>query len=347
MAIRWGIIGCGDVCELKSGPGFRKARGSELAAVMRRDADKAADYAKRHGVAKWTDDAQAIIDDPDVDAVYVATPVGSHCEYALKVAKANGGAGKPCYVEKPMARSGAECGRMNKAFAEAGQPLFVTYYRRGLPRFVKARELIGDGALGEVTAVSYRFAAKRHDVDPDSLYWRLRAEDSGGGLFMDLGSHALDILDYMVGAIGDVTGFATNRATPIDVEDTVAMNFRYESGVVGCGLWNFASAVEEDVIEVMGTEARLVMSCFGNEPLRLERPRRDVELFDLPNPQHVQQPLIQSIVDQLHGHGESPSTGESAARTARVMDAAVEGYYGGRGDAFWERPETWPGRRGS
>ena len=207
MTIRWGIIGCGDVCEVKSGPAFQKARGSELVSVMRRDGEKAEDYARRHGVPKWTDEAEAIIDDPEVDAVYVATPVGSHCEYALRVAEA----GKPCYVEKPMARSGAECERMNAAFAAKGVPLFVAYYRRGLPRFVKARELIRDGAVGEVTSASVRFAARRHDVDPDNVYWRLRAEDAGGGLFMDLGSHALDIMDFMLGAIADVKGFASNR----------------------------------------------------------------------------------------------------------------------------------------
>src|SRR5690349_8649652 len=136
--IRWGILGCGDVTEVKSGPAFQKASNSALVAVMRRDGARAADYAKRHGVPRWHDDAEALIRDPEVDAVYVATPPGTHLELALRVAAA----GKPCYVEKPMARSAGECARMIEAFERANQPLFVAYYRRALPRFVRAKELI-------------------------------------------------------------------------------------------------------------------------------------------------------------------------------------------------------------
>jgi 1,5-anhydro-D-fructose reductase (1,5-anhydro-D-mannitol-forming) len=70
-----------------------------------------------------------------------------------------------------------------------------------------------------------------------------------------------------------------------------------------------------------------------------------VETFDRPNPPHIQQPLIQSIVDELHGQGACPSTGESAARTTWVMDQVLSDYYGGREDAFWTRPESWLGRK--
>src|SRR5688572_390850 len=152
MTIRWGIIGCGDVCEVKSGPAFRKVEGSSLVAVMRRDAAKARDYAKRHGVARWYTSADEMIADGEVDAVYIATPPGSHEELAKKVAAA----GKPCYVEKPMARTHGECVRIIDAFRAARVPLFVAYYRRRLPRFVKAKELIDTGALGRVTGIVYR-----------------------------------------------------------------------------------------------------------------------------------------------------------------------------------------------
>src|SRR5947207_6563790 len=81
--IRWGMIGCGDVTERKSGPGFAKAASSELIAVMRRNGALAEDYARRHGVPRWHDDADAIIHAPDIDAVYVATLTDSHCEYTL------------------------------------------------------------------------------------------------------------------------------------------------------------------------------------------------------------------------------------------------------------------------
>src|SRR5688572_1340680 len=174
--VRWGIIGCGDVCEVKSGPGFQKASASALVAVMRRDGTKAADYAKRHGVPRWYDDADRLIEDPEVDAVYVATPPGSHLEYALRVARA----GKPCYVEKPMARSYVECQRMIEAFEKARMPLFVAYYRRALPRFVKAKEVIESGRLGRVTGCRY-FMNRPYRPNPAPA-WRLEAEQSGGGI---------------------------------------------------------------------------------------------------------------------------------------------------------------------
>lgn len=342
MAIRWGIIGCGNVCEVKSAPGLQKADGSELVAVMRRSGDLAADYARRHGVPKWTDDADAIIGDDDVDAVYVATPVGSHMDYALRACQA----GKPAYVEKPMARNHAECARMVEAFHEAGLGLFVAYYRRGLDRFLKTKQLVEAGRVGQVTGVSYRLAQPRHrGVQADKLPWRLVAEQSGGGIFLDLGSHTLDVLDFILGPLTDVAGSAANVASDCDVEDAVAMTFRVASGGLGTASWNFASDAREDLIEIFGTDGRISLSTFGVEPVRLTR-GDDEETFDLPNPPHVQQPLIQTMVDELLGRGTCPSTGETAARTAKVMDTVLADYYGGRDDEYWLRPATWPGQRG-
>src|SRR5580700_3113152 len=192
MSIRWGIIGCGDVAEVKSGPGFQQARDSELVAVMRRNRAMAADYAIRHNVPRWYDDADALIANPEVDAVYIATPPGNHMEYALKVCAA----GKPCYVEKPMARSHAECRQMAAAFERAGLPLFVAYYRRALDRFINARNLIPRDAIGRVTGVNYRFTSPAAKLGGLPLPWRLQAEYAGGGLFLDLGCHTLDIIDF-------------------------------------------------------------------------------------------------------------------------------------------------------
>ncbi len=343
MAIRWGIIGCGDVTEVKSGPGFQKARDSQLVAVMRRDGKRAADYALRHGVPRWYDDADALINDPEVNAVYIATPVAGHADYALRVCAA----GKPAYVEKPMARSAIECRRIVDAFASANLPLFAAYYRRGLPRFVKAREIVASGRLGRIAAVYHRCSQPRHaGVDPKNLEWRLNCEQSGGGVFMDLGCHTLDVIDYIAGPIARASGIAANLASPYDVEDNVVMHWQHESGATGTGSWNFAAAVSEDLIVITGTDGRLSLSTFGVEPVKLELRDGSAQEFDLPHPPHVQQPLIQSIVDELLGRGTCPSTGQSALRTAVVMDSALDSYYGGRADEFWNRPQSWPGRRG-
>src|SRR5579862_9418395 len=184
MEIKWGIIGCGNVTEIKSGPAFNRIEDSRLVAVMRRDAGKARDYASRHDVPFWTTNANEIIHHPEVNAVYIATPPGSHLEYALRVCAA----GKPAYVEKPMARSSAECRAMVNAFESAALPLFVAYYRRGLPRFLKTKEIVETGVIGRVTSLTYRFASNAHrDLDPSNLSWRWVAEEAGGGVFMDLG----------------------------------------------------------------------------------------------------------------------------------------------------------------
>ncbi len=336
--IRWGILGCGNVCEVKSGPGFQNAQGSALTMVMRRTPLMAEDYATRHGVPNWTGDAGDLIEDADVDAVYIATPPGTHLDYALKVCAA----GKPCYVEKPMARSGMECDQMVKAFADAGVPLFVAYYRRGLPRFLKAKALIGSGALGEIKTVEYQWEGVA-DADNDPG-WRVQAEHAGGGLFLDLGSHTLDILEYLLGPLQNPTGNACNAAGLYAVEDRVDLQFTLNNDAAGTATWNFSGEQHADLMTITGELATLRLSTFGNEPVRLKTTDRE-ETFDLPNPQTIQQPLIQTIVDSLHGGGACPSTGETAARTSHVMDAALQDYYGGRGDEFWSRPDTWPGRQ--
>jgi 1,5-anhydro-D-fructose reductase (1,5-anhydro-D-mannitol-forming) len=339
--IRWGIIGCGDVTEVKSGPGFQQASGSRLVAVMRRNGALAADYARRHRVEAWYDDARALISDPRVDAIYVATPPGSHLEYALMACAAR----KPVYVEKPMARCHAECVEMVRAFSEAQVPLFVAYYRRALPRFQKARELVVTGQLGSVTGVSYRLAQPFHrKVDAGDLPWRVRAEESGGGLFVDVACHTLDILDYIFGPLVGVSGTAANVRSPYDVEDSVSMRFALSSGALGTAQWNFASAVETDEIVIQGELGEVRLSTFGREPVEL-RTENTALSYEIENPLHIEQPMIETVVAELQGLGRCESTGISGARTSAVMDTVLEGYYGSRAAGFWRDPRAWPGRR--
>jgi predicted dehydrogenase len=332
MGIRWGIIGCGDVTEVKSGPALQHAADSALVAVMRRNREKAQDYAHRHNVPRFYDKAEALIDDPEVNAVYVATPPGSHLEYALKVAAA----GKPCYVEKPMARAFVECRRMIDSFERAKLPLFVAYYRRALPRFVKLKELIDSGHLGRVTGCRY------HRITPDRPappgFWRLDPAQSGGGLFLDVGSHVLDLLDHLLGEFIEFGGTAQGRENS-PVEDTVALHFRTERGVMGAATWNFAADRNEELLVIEGTHGRIATTVLSHSPLQVELDGA-TESLTIPDPPHIQQPLIQTIVDELLGRGKCPSSGATAARTSRVMDAALEKFYGGRDDEFWLRRQS-------
>ena len=182
--VKWGIIGVGNVTEMKSGPAFYKTENSELVAVMRRDAGKAADYARRHNIDKWYSDASALINDPEVDAVYIATPPDSHASYAIEVMRA----GKPVYVEKPMARSYSECLKMLKVSEETGMPVFVAYYRRTLPAFLKVKELIEQGTIGKPLMVNVKLfkPAGEREKTPEQMSWHVFPEIGGAGHFYDL-----------------------------------------------------------------------------------------------------------------------------------------------------------------
>ncbi len=321
--VRWGVVGAGDVVEHKSGPGFQQAQGSELVAVMRRDAALAENFAVRHQVPRWYADADALIADPDVDAVYIATPPNSHRDYVERVARA----GKPVYVEKPMARTAAECQAMIDACALAndgrGVPLFVAYYRRAMPRFETARKLIHSGRLGEVRSVlvrNQRPAPQRSELTA----WRLDPQVSGGGYFVDLASHTLDWLDHVFGPIVTIDGDASHSLPEVaSVETAATAAFTFASGVIGVGLWDFAANESMDRIEVIGTEATLTLSSFSPEPLALTREGVTTRIA-APYPEVVQLPLIQRIVDFLNGRAGDPlSTGTTALRTARVIDRVL------------------------
>jgi predicted dehydrogenase len=338
--VRWGIIGCGDVTEVKSGPAFQLVPGSELVAVMRRNGELAADYARRHGVPRWYAHAEELVDDKEVDAVYVATPPGSHLELALLACAA----GKPAYVEKPMARSFSECRRMVEAFAAAKVPLFVAYYRRALERFRFVRDLVAAGKLGAITGASYRYASPAHrKVARGELPWRLRPEQSGGGLLLDLGSHTLDIFDFILGPLENVRGDARHVASPHDLEDTVVLQFSTRAGALGMAQWNFASAVHADEIVITGELGEARLSTFGDGPIEVSSGDA-VERVERPNPEHIQMPMIESVVADLRGLRRAESTGVTAARTSAVMDAVLEAYYGPRDGPFWLNPSAWPGR---
>jgi predicted dehydrogenase len=321
--VRWGIIGCGDVTEVKSGPGFYKAAGSSLVAVMRRDRAKAEDYARRHSVPRVHATAENLIADPEVEAVYIATHPVSHCALAVRVADA----GKPCLVEKPMAMTPAECLVMVEAFAAAGVPLWVAYYRRALPRFLLVRDLIRQGAVGRITSIHIEIAQALAAPDVAST-WRFDPLVSGGGLLFDVGSHSLDLVDFLAGPIIDSQGFSVNTGGAYAAADLTVASFACDGGILGTGVWNFNAGHGRDELRMSGTTGAIVTSILGDADVRLIASDGHVTAHGVRNPPHVHQPLIQSIVDELGGRGTCDSTGGSAARTSRVLDQVTPGHAG-------------------
>lgn len=316
-SIKWGIIGCGNVTEVKSGPAYQQTEGFELAAVMRRDLVKARDYAERHKVPRFYNDAKSLINSKEVDAVYIATPPDSHLDYALKVARA----GKPCCIEKPMARSYQECLQIYNAFKEAGIPLFIAYYRRTLPRFLKVKEWLDTGKIGIVRHLNWVLSQPPSALDLSRApNWRTDAEIAPGGYFDDLASHGLDLFHFLLGEVREASGFFTNQQGLYTSPDAVSGSWVYRSGVTGSGNWNFGSSGSEDRVEIFGTKGKISFSVFHEAPLVLEI-NEDKKEIRIDHPKHIQSYHVEDMQKHLMDNGfMHPSTGKTALHTSWIMD---------------------------
>lgn len=317
--IKWGFIGCGEVTKYKSGPAFQKIEGSEVVAVMSRNGEKARKYAQERGIARWYDDAQKLIDDNEVNAVYIATPPSSHAQYAIMAMQA----GKPVYIEKPMAVTYEECCHINRVSQKTGIPCFVAYYRRYLPYFQKVKELITKKTIGNIINIQIHFAQppRALDYNSDKLPWRVQPDIAGGGYFYDLAPHQIDLLQEIFGCILEATGYKSNRGGLYNAEDTLSASFQFDNGVVGSGSWCFVAheSARKDRIEIIGDKGSLSFSVYTYEPILINTERGE-EIIRVENPIYVQQPLIQTVVDHLLGKSTCSCNGESATLTNWVMD---------------------------
>ena len=321
--INWGFIGCGEVTEKKSGPAFNEVEGSQVVAVMSRSENKARSYAERHHVRKWYTDASELIEAPDVNAVYIATPPSSHATFAIMAMRA----GKPCYIEKPLAASYNDCIRINRISEQTGVPCFVAYYRRYLPYFQKVKEIIESGTIGNVVNVQVRFSVPPRDLDFQSgkeMPWRLQPDIAGGGYFYDLAPHQIDLLQNLFGVITRAHGYPANRAHLYQAEDTLSACFFFESGIPGSGSWCFVGheSAKEDCIEVIGEKGSLSFSVFTYQPIEVIT-SEGKNSITVPNPPYVQLPLIKNVIEHLQGIGKCDCTSVSATAVNWVLDRVL------------------------
>lgn len=318
-SIRWGMIGCGDVTEKKSAPSFNKIHGSSLHGVTSRSKSRASAYAERHNVPWVYDSAEKLVADPEITAIYIATPPSSHAAYAIMAMRA----GKPVYVEKPMADDYQGCLEMNRVSSDTGMPIFVAYYRRSMEYFLKVKELLQNKSIGKVLMVqsSLIVPPREEDRDPQNLPWRVLPEISGGGYFYDMGCHELDILSYYFGPVRSVEGWHANMGGLYPAEDTVTASLVFESGLLYAGTWCFVASqdVASDTIEIIGEMGQIRFSCFQFSPIELYT-GKGLQKFPIGPPEHVQMPMIRSVVETLQGQGTSPSKGDSGAHINWVMD---------------------------
>ncbi len=319
--IRWGVIGCGNVTEKKSVPAYQKTEGFSVQAVMSRNMAKAKSYALRHNIPKFYGNADDLIHDPEVDAVYIATPPDSHLHYALKVAAA----GKPCCIEKPMAVDFDECQRINKAFEEKALPLFIAYYRRSLPRFVKIKEWIEQGLIGELRSIRWNYSRPAGETDLSGKYnWRTDATIVKGGYFDDLASHGLDLFGFLLGDITEAKGISANLGGLYTAKDAVSAAWQHRSGVLGSGNWNFNSFERSDKVWIDGNKGQIRFSVFGEEPIEADHILGKESLF-IENPENIQLYHAGNMLESLRNEAAHPSTGKSGAETSRIMEMILRG----------------------
>ncbi|HET9486869.1 MAG TPA: Gfo/Idh/MocA family oxidoreductase [Chryseosolibacter sp.] len=318
--IRWGILGCGDVCEVKSGPAFNKVNHSSLVAVMRRDGEKAKDFASRHGVSKYYDDADDLIADSAINAVYVATPPSYHEDYAIRAMTA----GKPVYIEKPVALNSASCERILSASKRLGVKASVAHYRRGLPVFKKIKILLDSGTIGKPSLIiAHTLQAPSPKMQTED-YWRTSPEISGGGLFFDLSPHQLDIFYWLFGKPIKVRGSSINQRRRYQAPDLTTVDALFEQGVYLHGVWafNVNAASEEEICEIIGDLGKITFSFFRKSDIVITTDK-GTEIITLDYPENIQQPMIDEVVKFFRGEGPNPCSLEDALVTMRIMDSTV------------------------
>jgi 1,5-anhydro-D-fructose reductase (1,5-anhydro-D-mannitol-forming) len=321
-SVCWGIIGCGDVCEVKSGPAFNKVEHSKLVAVMRRDAVKAEDYARRHGVPKFYSDASQLINDTEVNAIYIATPPSTHESYTLEAMKS----GKPVYVEKPVTINAESCQRMIGYAKQYDISCSVAHYRRGLPLFKKVKSLVTEGAIGNVRVIrlSTLQPEKSKLINQTADNWRVIPELSGGGLFHDLSPHQLDIMYWIFGAPREVSGRSLNQSKKYNAPDVTMLDAVYDSDIYLNGLWafNVEEAVAQDYCEIVGDKGMLRFAFFRKSNLEMTT-SAGMEVMEFDYPVNIQEPMIASVTKYFRGEGDNPCSLEEALVIMKMIDETM------------------------
>lgn len=320
--INWGIIGCGDVTEVKSGPAFNKVTGSRLVAVMRRDAVKAEDYARRHQVPKWYNDADELMNDPEINAIYIATPPAFHLSYAIAALKK----GLHVYVEKPVTLNAAEAVELAKAVKESSARLVVAHYRRAVPLFLRIKELIDTGIIGEIRTVQIRMWQSAHPalIADTENNWRLQPGLSGGGYFHDLAPHQVDLLLFYFGKPEKYQGYALNQSGLSQADDHVCGQIVFRNHVVVNGSWCFSvgEGQQEDLCEIIGTAGSIKFAFFGKYVTWKTTEEEITETFV--HPQHIEQPMISQAVNYFNALQDNPCSIEEATGTMEIMDGFIK-----------------------
>lgn len=315
--IVWGMIGCGDVTEVKNGPGLYLAENSRLKAVTNRTISKACSWVMRHGHGEVYSDVEAIFNDPEIDIVYIATTPDMHMEYAIRCAEA----GKHCLIEKPLALNYEEGLKIKEAFDKAGRNAYVAFYRRSLNRFNKVSELVREGTIGKLQAVNaIRYVKPVRQPEA----WRMKPEISGGNIFTETEIH---VLDYIYSILGEAKSCSWVKNT-FDSDsrefDALSMSVMFESGVIGSGQWLYNCQTEEDRVELIGDKGIIRFEFFNNaSPVYVITSSGTVE-YIIKDSDNVGRNMEQEIVNELNGKGHFSGTIDAALATLKLTSDIIK-----------------------
>jgi 1,5-anhydro-D-fructose reductase (1,5-anhydro-D-mannitol-forming) len=314
--IRWGIIGCGNVAEFKSGPPLYQTPGSELVAVMRRDAARAADFAQRHGARRWYTEAEALIADADVNAIYIASPHNQHAAHVKMAANA----GKSVLCEKPMGISVAEAQACVDVCRANHVPLAVAYYRREWPIVQQMHALLNEGAIGRV--VSARIHLTDYFAGDPDRPWLTSKTLSGGGALANAGSHWIDLVRYMLGEVISVSAQCSSHASGFETEDTIVVQMETITHALVSVSITLQSPINANEFEISGTQGRMRATSLADGQLIIDRAGEKTQTLSLSRSRFAHAEFIAALIDRLRSDQPSPIPGEDAVATWRIMEAA-------------------------
>ncbi len=322
--VLWGLTGCGDIAEKRVVKAIQDSANAKLVGCVRRNAERLAEFQSRHAIPKGYPNYRDLVNDPELDAVYVATPVWLHCSQTTKAAEK----GKHVLCEKPMAMNPQECRRMMDACRSNGVKLGVAYYRRFYPTVRKMKEILRQGLIGEPILVRSTLVEHARLPDGDNPGWRFVLKQGGGGLLMDMASHRLDLLAMLFGRPESVAGFTDTRTCPIEVEDTGSLIIRFAGGLHALVFASHCVKPPRDDFEILGSRG-----CLRAAPLngdRLEMVGHRTETFLVPKADNVHQPLVEDFNGAVMEDRQPAVPGEEGIQASLLLEAAYQSARSGR-----------------
>jgi len=315
--LRWGIIGCGDVARKRVAGAIQADPDSSLLAACRRNRDKLDQFCADFKVENAYTNAADLIDNNDIDAVYIATPVHEHLHQTLLAART----GKHVLIEKPMAMTVDECDQMVDECAKQVVTLGVAYYRRFYPVVDRIRELIESGEIGVPMAASVVTGTPFGSEPEEDGYWRGDPQQAGGGSLMDIGSHRLNLLVDLFGSVRSVKGHCNSIAKAYQSEDVAAVSVQFRSNVVANLTCLFGTPADPDEFTVIGTNGRLTSRPLNDGRLEIQI-GSEVRTESHPPADNFNSPLIADFVAAVTTKRKPKVTGEEGRETNEVIERA-------------------------